>query len=393
MENYRVVYSNTDTLVINAHGRMPAERAEELEALKRLAQEAEEDVATPWTFASQTLFVKPHGSQRQWRWILHCPALHLDLGAGTRNHIVCKARLSALLLAERGSGDALYALHAFLVELLGGEGFTLQVSEVHLCADIAGWALTADQDRAFITRGHKRSRHVLGEAVDLPDDQDHQDQDGGDEDGLEVRLYGRRCTGYEFSRGAPHACRLYDKTNEIRHSRKDWMRDIWTANGWDGEARVTRVEFVYKRACLKEMGIECPYELLDRLAGLWGYSTAMWLRHTVPCTDPNRTRWACSPFWRAVQAATFDGDPMPLEREQKVRGDLTLICQMLAGCASTAAAYLADVLPDTDDGSVFLRWFYTWMGDYLDGQGLDFARVCQRKRLRLGVVGPGEVAA
>jgi hypothetical protein len=38
---------------------------------------------------------------------------------------------------------------------------------------------------------------------------------------------------------------------------------------------------------------------------------------------------------------------------------------MMAGCASTAAAYLAGVLPDTDDGSAFLRWFYELLGEYL----------------------------
>ncbi len=44
-----------------------------------------------------------------------------------------------------------------------GEGFTLQVSEVHLCADIAEWELSLDDAPAFITRGHRRKTHTEGE--------------------------------------------------------------------------------------------------------------------------------------------------------------------------------------------------------------------------------------
>ncbi len=42
------------------------------------------------------------------------------------------------------------------------------------------------------------------------------------------------------------------------------MHEVWRSNGWDGEARVTRVEFRYKRECLKELGVEDPYLLLNQ---------------------------------------------------------------------------------------------------------------------------------
>jgi hypothetical protein len=163
------------------------------------------------------------------------------------------------------------------------------------------------------------------------------------------------------------------------------MQAIWEHNGWDGNARVVRVEFRYKRECLRDLGIECPYELLDQLAGLWAYSTLHWLRHTVPTDDTNRGRWLCSPFWLAIQTAIFDGEPVRLERHRKVKGELTLLCQMLAGCATSAAAFLAGDLPDLDDGSHFLRWFYDWMAEYLDHNGLSFADVRSSKWLRLGL--------
>jgi len=163
------------------------------------------------------------------------------------------------------------------------------------------------------------------------------------------------------------------------------MRAVWASRGWDGASRITRVEFRYKRECLKELGVEEPYAFLDQLPALWAYSTKVWLRHTVPTADPNRGRWPVSPAWALVQGAPFFGDGAPGVRARKTAGDVRLLCQMMAGCSSTASALLAARMPEDDDGSHFLRWFYGWMGDYLEQKGLTFDRVTAFKRLRLGV--------
>jgi hypothetical protein len=384
---YQIVGANIDTWILNVKGDLTTALDQQLDALKAASQEADTDLATPWTFAGQALYVKAHGSGRQWRWILHCPSLHLDIGRGRLNGIIGKARLASVFLWEQGPDLALTQLYAFLVSLFG-EGFTLQVSEAHLCVDVAGWELSLDEAPAFITRGHKRASHVDGE---------DREQDTVDTDfvypALEVNQHGRRCTGYEFSKGAAHSCCLYDKTKELTVSHKDWMRAVWEANGWDETLRVVRVEFRYKRECLKELGVEEPYAMLDQLAGLWAYSSAQWLRHTVPTADTNKGRWPLSPFWQAVQRAAFFGLGTPAVRERKRTGDLQLLCQMLAGCSTTAAAFLSGELPDTDDGSSFLRWFYGWMGDYHEGKGLSFEALRETKRLRLGVAISPDVPA
>jgi hypothetical protein len=281
-----------------------------------------------------------------------------------------------VLLWAQGPDVALAKLYEFLVSLYG-QNFSLQVSEAHLCADIAGWELTLDAADAFITRGHNRQTHLSD--PDAPEDFALS--------ACEVHQLGRRCTGYEFSRGGVHSCRIYDKTKELVVTRKDWMQSIWLRNGWDEQSRVTRVEFVYKRECLHEMGIEDAYEVLDHLAAMWAYSTFQWLRHTEPSDDTNRGRWPISPFWHAVQQVNEFGETAePAIREKKHAGDLKLICQMLTGCATTAAAYLANCLPDSDDGSLFLRWFYDWMLTYLDGKGLSFDGLRDSKRDRLGIL-------
>jgi hypothetical protein len=382
---YQIVGANIDTWLINVKGKLPDGLAEELDFLKEASQEADEDIPTRWSFAGETLFIRAHGSGRQWKWILHCPSLHLDIGRGKLNHIIGKARLSAAFLWEHEVGEALHLLYSFLAGFYG-EGFTLQVSEVHLCADIAGWELSLDDAPAFITRGHRRKTHTEGEDTDDAEDEPFVGPS------LELNMTGRRCTGYEFSKGAAHSCTIYDKTKEITVSRKNWMHEVWRSNGWDGEARVTRVEFRYKRECLKDLGVEDPYLLLDQLPGLWAYSTLQWLRHTIPTDDSNRGRWECSPFWQAIQQADFFGNGTPAVRERKRVGDLRLICQMLSGCSTTAAAYLAGQLPSDEDGTHFLLWFMTWQEEYLRKKRVSFGAIRDCKQTQLGVL-PSAVAA
>src|SRR5262249_35215652 len=71
-----IVGANIDTWILTVKGELPVEVADALDRLKQASQEADEDVPTPWTFDDQALFIKAHGSGRQWRWILHCPSLH-----------------------------------------------------------------------------------------------------------------------------------------------------------------------------------------------------------------------------------------------------------------------------------------------------------------------------
>src|SRR4029077_3058543 len=129
--------------------------AEQLEQFKRQSQDAEEDLPTPWQFAGEVLFIKPHGAGRQWSWILHSPSVHVDVGLGKLTHIVAKARLSSAFLWEHEIGTALTLLYGFLAEFLQVP-FTLQVSEVHLCVDLTGWELSLEDVPDFITRSRSK---------------------------------------------------------------------------------------------------------------------------------------------------------------------------------------------------------------------------------------------
>jgi hypothetical protein len=368
-----IVADNIDTLILNVKLRQdfPLELAQQLDVLKEASQEAEEDVVTDYTFAGERLFIRPHGAGKQWRWILHAPSLHLEVGLGKHTQIVAKVRLSAAYLWATEIGDALTQVYGFLTGLLGSEPF-LQVSEAHLCVDVAGWELAVGDAAAFVTSGHRRGLRLEDEDETQP--------------ALQINLNGRRCGTLDFSKGAAHSCCIYDKTKEITVSRKDWMHEVWKRNGWDGEARVTRVEFRYKRECLREMGVEEAYAFLDQISSLWAYSTKQWLRHTLPSSDRNKARWPTSPLWEQVQQATFFGDEVPAVRERKTAGDLLLICQMLAGCSTTASALLTNAVPLQDDGTHFLIWFMNWLEGYLDQKDVSYEDITEAKRLKLGIV-------
>jgi hypothetical protein len=382
--------ANIDTFIGNVRiqGEFSEALAEQLEALKRRSQEAEEDLRTSWRFASEVLFIKPYGAGRQWRWILHSPSIHVDVGLGKLTHIVAKARLSSAFLWEHETGTALTLLYGFLANFLQVP-FTLQVSEVHLCADVAGWELSLDDIAAFITRSRSKGVRLGSDAAD--EELDASLEATGPfiaPAQARVQFAGRRLATLDFSKGAHHACCLYDKTAEIMVSRKDWMQEVWTSNSWDGESRVTRVEFRYKRECLREMKVEEAYTFLDQIPGLWAYSTKEWLRHTIPNGDHNRARWPVSSLWQLVQQASFFCDGTPAVRERRQAGDLTLLCQMIAGCSTSAAAFLSQVLPAEDDGTHFLTWFWDWLERYLADKGVSFEQLRQVKAISLGIVPP-----
>src|SRR5215471_832960 len=116
----RLVGQNIDTLIGNAriNGDFSDNLAGQLEDYKRHSQEAEEELPTCWQFAGEVLFIKPHGAGRQWRWIVHSPSIHVDVGLGKLTHIVAKARLSSAFLWEHEIGTALTLLYGFLADLL-----------------------------------------------------------------------------------------------------------------------------------------------------------------------------------------------------------------------------------------------------------------------------------
>src|SRR5438128_970678 len=184
---------------------------------------------SPWSFLGVALFVESHGAGRQWRWLLTSRLLTLTVSRGKFNDLIAQVRFSSeYLWSEAWCGDALYQVHVFLMSIFG-EHIHLQVSEVHLCADLTGYDFSyADYQHHFISRVRKHDS-IYSQGVDA------------------IALDSRRVSTLRFSsHGSPISCTIYDKTLEIRQkSHKTFFYDLWRKArngkpGWDGESDVWR---------------------------------------------------------------------------------------------------------------------------------------------------------
>ena len=129
------------------------EIAYELVELQGAARRNEMAMISPWSFLGVSLFVEPHGAGQQWRWLLTSRLLTLMVSRGTFNDLVARVRFSSeFLWTEAWTGDALSKVHGFLISIFG-EHIHLQVSEVHLCADLVGYDFSqVNYEAHFVTR-------------------------------------------------------------------------------------------------------------------------------------------------------------------------------------------------------------------------------------------------
>lgn len=373
----QVVLAGADTVWLTVQGALAETLSGALDTFKGVAQELEEAVPSSWAFAEERLMVEPYGAGKgAWRWVLRSPSLTLNIGLGKRGPI-CRARLAAEYLWRVGLDQAISQADHFLRELFGPL-VEISLSELHLCADIAGLTPGDFAEQGFISRSHRWVKELPEQQIEgvvAPDAQ--------------VQLWCRRVSGYAFSRGAPHSCAIYDKVLDIRQKSPDkvWFFDLWRASGWDGRLPVTRVEFRYTREFLREFELTDHYDVLDRLADLWAYSSQTWLRYCVPSTDPNRARWAVHPLWQVVQAARFELLPScPVVRSRKRQVALERAVASVAGYASSVSAWLGGQFAAQQvDVSLIFHWFCDQVATYLAERGHEFASVVLDKRQRFGL--------
>src|SRR5258708_6294825 len=275
----------------------------------------------------------------------------------------------------------------------------LQPSEIHLCADIAGWSEIASLDRRkhCVSRSRKRGSHFE------PDwDTDLRVKDFS---------YGLKETGFDFSKRGVLFCTIYDKTREMKQSGKEWFSDIWRLHGWnEDDGTVWRIEFKFKRQALHELqqedkfwGIENAFDLPERLPVLWAYAAGRvqgsdndeladgWLRCVVPTSNKNRARWSAHPVWQLIQTAFIDSLGMPPQFGKIVRKwweeqNINKGIEAVMGYLTSLAAWVGgDLAEDGVDLSVVLHWLVGIGADYLERVGRDFSAEVQRKRIKFGL--------
>ncbi|HEU5376774.1 MAG TPA: hypothetical protein VFV38_15165, partial [Ktedonobacteraceae bacterium] len=413
MEHAIIVNHGVDTLIVNAYcvdtagrprkGEPQDSLVKQLEEWKREAQEMGEPVATSWMFQGVHLLMRPNGAGRgHWQWLLTSHLLNVNISRGRWNGGIAQVRFSSEYLWSSSSlEEAIKQVHQFLEAHFACELF-LQVSEVHLCVDVAGWTgiRTLDYQHDFISRARQRRTHEVadwnfepGEAMDASD-----------------FSYGLKRTGLRFSPKGTLSCLIYEKSRELKQSGKEWFEDKWLANDWDGIQPVWRVEFRFEREALHELsqegafhGIENVYDLPGKLAVLWAYAAGHvggdpdglpdgWLRCVVPQTgDSKRSRWPVHPVWEVIQGAFQQGSETPEQfgevvRKRHYEHNIRKGLEGIMGYATSLASWVGGELAHPEaDLSVFLHWLAIHGQEYLKERDVSFGAEVQRKQILQGV--------
>ncbi|GLV57145.1 hypothetical protein KDH_39830 [Dictyobacter sp. S3.2.2.5] len=352
-----------DTLYLNVYQtdsnyqivkkKLSDELKEELQALKDLAQEEEENIPTRFVFDGRPLLMMTKGGEG-FNWIMRNESINLCVNRSSKMNLCAQVRCSSEYLWKvRDISTIVNSVFFFLTQVFG-DFISLQVSALDLAVDTLHFQLPCADDikECFITRAQasKERPGCLGDGfVDGPE---------------EINRRWGRITGLPFgARGAAISALIYDKTHEIKYQspEKSWFFDLWREAArvqgfeYSEDMQVIRHEMRFRRPALREMkqvaqvvtdgeeheevlfhGIEDAFILETYIAGLWGYAVGHvdggadglpdgWLRYVVPSdTDVNRSRWEVHPDWQVIQSAFAvpELEESEYEREEREKEEL-----------------------------------------------------------------------
>jgi hypothetical protein len=361
------VAAGLDTWYLNRIDRdgLPAELRVQLEDLQDLARGNDEEVETPWRYDGAPLLMYRAGANTKqgggvsWSYILRNPSLTFLIRKTPLGGIVAQARLGSECLWRLTPLRALDELDALIQRLWrgsrrhprkqhGGDMARWQVSQAHLCHDVANAPICVEQLDRYVSRSRQQAVYaaaqadlrklyavvdgraaegeddpfdpaidfsfdlagglswvdpfaLLDEDVDLLTDNELAPQrlevelEPVEERALQLHSWGERISGVSWSAGGDIAFVQYDKTLEARQRNKCFMEPIWRANGWDGKAPVTRHEARWRRAALRSVAVpgeesvdlDNPWEFVRRLPGYWRYTVG-----SAPLISPAAQRAA-----------------------------------------------------------------------------------------------------
>jgi hypothetical protein len=219
----------------------------------------------------------------------------------------------------------------------------LWVNRVDLHADFQGWHFNANDRDRFVCRARARTTY----------------EDGGQWTGF----------GFGLRKSKSISARVYDKTEELKHSRAGYWEDIWGPRYVQG-APVVRVEFELARGGLSSFGLSKPEEVIEAAGALWMHLTSNWLTFRDSTDDETRSRWPVSVDWEQIQRASISRDAQGLERMVAGRRRATL-----QGLAPALVGYLASygALLGTEDISDTCSTIPLLLRQYGAESGVKFA--------------------
>lgn len=284
-EYFKLLRFGVDSLYLSYPGELLPEVDEELKELKQIAQSPEQhlQVQAQYPIGEHIFEVKSSG-KGFFPYVLKDNAFHIQLSR-SRSIPFAYVQLSSEYLTHKAPLNAENALYLIL-KRLGTIDQSANVSRIDLFVDFVTSVNMESWDRhAWVTRAAAINTYSVE----------------------------REFSGWMIGAGGVISCRLYNKTLEIKQSRKAYLLELWHKAGWNGYDPVWRLEFQLKREVLTQKGLGKLTEVIDNLNGLWGYATTEWLRLTLPnAEDKTRSRWPIHPLWGYLSSADWQTDNNPL---------------------------------------------------------------------------------
>jgi len=356
---------------------LPAQLRERLATWQQQAREAEAEAETDLSYDGSPLLMYRWGTKAEsgggvsWGYVLLNSSLRLLIRKAPLGGIIAQARLGSECLWRRTPKGALDELTLLMKRLWRGQSGRWQVSQVHLCHDVANAPLELDLLSRVVSRSRTNAIYEAAQAdIERARRQAQQDRDGdfdgddmdfppvldwvamyADDDPLSVFAlgtldtfdafgedalpqdappveecastsyrWGKRISGITLSAGAAISFAMYLKRLESRLRGKVHMFPIWTAVGWDGEEEVTRFEARLRRDALRELRLlfgstsgdrpclDDPYEMLQHLSELF----ALIVGRLDECPDAINTAWIrlVTPREDDTNRSRWDTDPL-----------------------------------------------------------------------------------
>lgn len=284
-----------DSLYLSYPGELSSGWQQRLEGLKLAARSTEEGEASrAQVQIAEHLFEVRGKGQGKFAYVLVDNHYHIALSSKSASSLpLAYVQLSSELITAIGYEQAEAELR-YIINTFGSVKDDANISRVDIFVDYI-----SDIEIERFTKHHwiTRCRH------------------------LDAHWVSKAFTGWSIGRGGVLSARLYDKTIELKIKPRDYLKQLWQAQGWQEGQTVYRLEFQLKREGLKELEVSKLTDLKANLGVLWRYVTQSWLRLAEPSlTDTNQTRWPTLALWQSLSALDWqDGNKSTGQRVRKER--------------------------------------------------------------------------
>lgn len=340
---------SVDTVECTFRGEIPLSLRGDLEHGKSKAQCTE--TPYPVDLAGSEFFTHPQGMGMYPYRVQN--TLLLLAATPSRNLPTIKVRLSALGLAVQGH-EVMYAMAQQVAGALGGtsEG---TLSRIDVAVDFYGIEVSLGLVEALRTRMKYRAYHDSG--------------------GKTVQVGKRELV-----------VRIYDKSAQARDKKLGWVDEMHRrCEGYREGASVTRLEAQLRTKRLRELGIETVEQAYECLPALMHHAMEQ-VELTIPESDSNITRRKVDPRWLELRQGLVVAQPLErISKTPAVLGSYECIKRAMSALAIYAAHNgMTDPLRAADA-------LMAELGQVMREEDIEFARLVETRRRRLGAAGLGEV--